>query len=121
TNVTFTFRPSDALELTAAPQLDWTDGDPRWWGTYGDVTTDHAYELGNLDAKSTSVTLRGTYTFTPHLTLQAYAQLFFATGHYGPFFEVKEGPGIHPVSLKDLRAVAPPDPSLNPDFKDGAL
>ena len=116
-----TFRPSDALELTANPQLDWTDGDPRWYGTYGDITTPHAYEIANLNAKSTSVVVRGTYTFTPLLTLQAYAQLFFATEHYGPFFEVQEGPGIHPVSLNDLRPVPPPDPAYSPDGKSSTL
>ena len=38
--------------------------------------------FGKLTAKSVSATLRATYTFTPQLTLQTYAQAFLASGHF---------------------------------------
>ena len=40
------------------------------------------YLFGKLAAKNVSATLRVSYTFTPRLTLQAYAQAFFASGHF---------------------------------------
>lgn len=38
--------------------------------------------FGARDTRSTDLTLRGTYTFTPDLSVQLYGQLFLATGRY---------------------------------------
>ena len=46
------------------------------------------YIFGNLTAKSVGGTLRASYTFTPTLTLQTYAQLFLASGHYSNLEQV---------------------------------
>lgn len=121
TNVTFTYRPLPQLELQLGPQLDWSNGDPRWFSTDGasDQSGPRVYHLANLDARATSATLRGTWTFTPRLTLQAYAQLFVATGHYASFFDAAAPAGRANVRLSDLVPVAAPSPDLNPDFKDG--
>lgn len=41
--------------------------------------------FGARDTRSLDLTLRGTYTFMPNLSLQAYSQLFLAHGRYGRF------------------------------------
>ena len=46
----------------------------------GDGTTDHVY--GTLFRNVVDVTVRGTYAFSPDLTLQAYLQPFVAVGDY---------------------------------------
>lgn len=65
------------LEIALEPQLTFTTGEPRFAGNVG---TD--YVFGRLLAKSASAILRVSYTFTPRLSLQTYAQLFLASGHY---------------------------------------
>src|SRR5205085_12700207 len=44
---------------------------------------ERSYVLAAQQARSLSATLRATYSFTPHLTLQAYGQLFTAGISYG--------------------------------------
>ncbi len=72
----------DRLELSLNPRIDWSHGDPRWVGTLGDPLGVHQYYFADLDARATSITLRGTFTVTPNLTFQAYAQLYLQTNHY---------------------------------------
>ena len=79
------------------------------------------YILGHLDAKSLGATLRATYTFSPRLTLKAYAQLFLASGHYSGFLSSFTNPaGPRPLVRLDGLLPAPP-PGSNPDFEEGAL
>jgi hypothetical protein len=96
----------------------YTRGEPRFVGT-GAVAGQ--YVFGRLEAASLSGVLRATYTFTPRLTLQAYAQLFLASGHYSDFLSYRSDPGgPRPVvHLADLRPALPPQ--TNPDFEQGAL
>lgn len=71
--------------LRALPQLDFSltpalvraAGEPRFAARTGD-----ALVFGTLTATELSGTFRATYTFTPRLSLQGYAQVFFAGGHY---------------------------------------
>ena len=79
------------------------------------------YVFGHLEAASIGAVLRTTYTFAPRLTLQAYAQLFLAYGHYAGFASYDADPnGPRPVvHLADLHP-APPPPG-NPDFEQGVL
>jgi hypothetical protein len=85
------------------------------------------YIFGELTAKSAGGTLRASYAFTPTLTLQTYAQLFLASGHYINLKQVSlpthgpaQGPGR--VSLSSF-AGSPATSSLTnaADFEDAAL
>ena len=106
------------LDFDLAPGFTANVGEPRYVDP-GSVAGE--YLLGHLDAKSLGGTLRATYTFTPRLTLTAYAQLFLASGHYTGFLTYLSNPeGPRPVvRLADLRPAPPP--SSNPDFEQGAL
>jgi hypothetical protein len=113
-----TLRALPQLDLDVAPSFTWNYGEPRY------VTTGNAagqYVFGHLDARSLGGTLRATYTFSPWLTLQAYGQLFLASGHYSGFVGANTDPvGPRPViHLSDLRSTAPP--GSNPDFEQAAL
>jgi hypothetical protein len=122
----YNFSADADLILNVLPQLDFdlaptftaNVGEPRYVDP-GNVAGE--YLLGHLDAKSLGATLRATYTFSPRLTLTAYAQLFLASGHYSGFLSYLSNPsGPRPVvRLDDLHPVTPP--SSNPDFEEGAL
>jgi hypothetical protein len=114
-DATLTWRPLPQLDVSIAPTAYWGRGEPRYVGTLAG-----AYQLGELTAKSLGAVMRATYTFTPRLTLQGYAQLFLASGHYGNFTTSQPSAGGPSHVRLDALAAAPP-PSGNPDFVDGAL
>jgi hypothetical protein len=67
------------------------------------------------------VTARVTYTFTPRISLQSYAQAFFAAGHYsdfGTFPTARAGRGV--IVHRD-ELVTTTSPATNPDFRNAAL
>ena len=119
-NATFALRPIPAIELDVIPHVTLSYGEPRWYDTI-DAGPMRTWYFGELDSKSFDVTLRGTYTFTPRLTLQAYAQLFVAGGHYGPLSSVSAPIAPHPyLAIGAFRGVAAP-PGDSPDFREGAI
>ena len=79
------------------------------------------YSFARQLARNVGATLRASYTFTPELTLQAYAQLFLLAEHYSDFSTFTAGaPGQRArVRLGDL--VAAPAPAANPDVQQAAL
>jgi hypothetical protein len=106
------------LDFDLAPTFTANVGEPRYVDP-GSLAGE--YLLGHLDAKSLGATLRATYTFSPRLTLTAYAQLFLASGHYSGFLTYLSNPsGPRPVVRLDELRPAPP-PFGNPDFEEGAL
>lgn len=118
-SATLTVRALPQLDFDLLPMWQWTKGEPRFAerGALGGT-----YVFGRLEAASVGVTLRTTYTFTPRLTLQAYAQLFLSSGHYSSFSDylaLATGPRpvVHVADLAPY-SLAPP---TNPDFEQGVL
>jgi hypothetical protein len=121
----FNFDLEGLLTVRALPQLDfdllptatWTFGEPRYAGV-GAVPGELLF--GNLTAGSIGATLRATYTFTPRLSLQLYAQLFLAYKHYDQF-SAFSGQGLGPlVHLSDLRTTTEV-PIINSDVEETVL
>jgi hypothetical protein len=105
------------FDLELFPTFTYNRGEPRY--VTGGAKPGE-YIFGHLAAASVGATLRTTYTFAPRLTLQGYAQLFLASGHYSDFLSNHDPSSTHPiVHLTDL--VPAPAPSSNPDFEQGAL
>lgn len=111
-------RPIPALDIGIGPNFVYTHGEPRF---AGGGALPGQYVFGSLAATSIGATLRATYTFTPRLTLQTYAQLFLASEHFSSFSVVSTDPAAaHPtVRLADLGATGAP--TGNPDVSEGAL
>jgi hypothetical protein len=105
------------LDLEVDPQLTYTSGEYRY-ASRG-VAAGGDYLFGRLLARSLGATLRAAYTFTPRLSLQAYAQLFLASGHYSDLRAAARGGAGATVHLGDL--TAPSAPAANPDFEKAAL
>jgi hypothetical protein len=109
-------RPVPQLEIELGPQVVHASGEPRFAGR-----RDDALVFGKLRATEASLTTRATYTFTPRLSLQTYAQAFFAAGHYSDFGDVPSaragrGAVVHRDELRATNA-----PAENPDFRDAAI
>jgi uncharacterized protein DUF5916/cellulose/xylan binding protein with CBM9 domain len=115
------------LTVRALPQLDfdllptgsYDFGEPRYAGPGANPGESL---FGKLTAASVGATLRATYTFTPRLTLQLYAQLFLAYKHYDQFSVFTAAPGqLGPaVHLANLRPTTQ-FPSVNPDLEEGVF
>ena len=56
--------------------------DNQWYGLNTDTLGVDQYTFANLDQTTTSATMRLNYTFTPNVSLQAYAQPFVSKGTY---------------------------------------
>ncbi|HWE27513.1 MAG TPA: DUF5916 domain-containing protein, partial [Polyangia bacterium] len=113
-------RPTPAVELDIIPHTNFGFGDPRWFDTRDNGDGTNSYYFADLDSRELDVTLRGTYTFTPTLTLQAYAQLFVAGGHYGQTsVAVGSGSGSE-LPFHAFRPTLMPSDDA-PDFRDGAI
>jgi hypothetical protein len=107
------------LEVELLPQLTHARGEPRFAWSAPNADTD-PYIFGRLLANSVGGTLRATYTFTPKLTLQTYAQLFLASGHYSDLKMLPRQPG-RLVRLADLDAQPSFTTPTTTDFEEAAL
>jgi hypothetical protein len=114
---TLSFHALPQLDIELLPQITWSSGEPRY--AWQAVTPGGPLLFGKLLARSVSATLRAAYTFTPQLTLQAYAQAFLASGHYD---DVRSAgtPGAL-VRLTDIALGTPVTSSQTPDFEEAAL
>jgi hypothetical protein len=115
---TLRLRVLPQLDVDVSPRLTFRAGDPRFVEQQP-LANDTRYLVGALTARSAGAVVRLTWTFTPRLTLQTYAQLFLATKHYTGFAAVHAS-GSRPVlHLAQLEPAAPP--TDNPDSSDGVL
>ena len=109
------------LELELAPMLEFNGGRVRNWFetpclddsgfTCSSDTFNRHYRFGELSSGTLSFTTRLSYTFSPRLSLQGYAQLFLDRGrwtHYSTIDSIGSSPFIR---YSDLR----PDPAFNGD------
>jgi hypothetical protein len=111
-----TVRPLPQFDLEFLPTATYDRGEPRYV-----ETASSEFLFGHLEAGSVGTGLRSTYTFSPRLTLQAYAQLFLAFGHYSAFQSYRWTAGAAPpvIHLSQLAPAGPP--TENPDFEQSAL
>jgi hypothetical protein len=80
---------TDRLQLGIIPEVSWGREGWQYVGQPADSAGRPHYLLGKLDQRTVSLTTRVTYAFSPHLTLQGYAQAFVGSGQYPGFAEVK--------------------------------
>jgi hypothetical protein len=116
-DATLQLRPLSRLDLELTPQIQHTRGEPRYAGR-GD--NPNRYLFGNLDALQLGGIARATYTFVPNLSLQGYAQLFFARGQFTDFAAYQASGASPRIALSELQPTAD-RPASNPDFVQAAL
>jgi hypothetical protein len=83
-----TVRPSSGTELALGPSLTRTIGPSQFVDapTEGPETR---HVVGELHQTTAALTLRASYTFTPDLTVQLYAQPFLSAGSFRGLKEVR--------------------------------
>jgi hypothetical protein len=108
-----TARPIPALETTLAAILE----RPALTARFLDRVDADTLRFGGLLATQMSITLRQQVVITRELTLQAYAQLFAANGHFEPFYEGDYSGGR--LEMTDLRLAS--DYAADYDFRESAL
>jgi len=112
-------RAHPQLELELIPTVNRTTGETRF-ATLGALPSEMIF--GTLGASSFATTARVSFTITPRLALQTFAQVFLAAGHYDDFRSFVSnggGPGSQNIRLAALTPTAPP--AQNPDFEDVSL
>lgn len=76
------------LEISANPAFSQSVNDAQYIDQVEDDAGATRYLVGRIKQTSASLTLRVAWTFSPKLSLQAYAQPFLATGRYAHYKEV---------------------------------
>lgn len=116
-NATLSINVLPQLDLSLTPELTTTSGEPRYFETEGD-----RYLFGRQLAQSLGLTLRATCTFTPRLTLEAYAQGFLAAEAYSDHASFP-APATGPRPVIHLDDLGPPPAAVesDPDYESATL
>ncbi|MCH8956107.1 carbohydrate binding family 9 domain-containing protein [candidate division KSB1 bacterium] len=100
TSARFSFKPTDALELSLEPEYERERTARQYFDEFGngrDVTFGQRYVFSAIDRSTLSTQIRLNYAITPDLSLELYAEPFAASGKRFDFGEL-----LKPRS-KDLR------------------
>ena len=109
-------RPVSQFELEIEPGYNFNRNFAQWVENKdedGDGEDDH-FIFGELESRVFEIGVRGTYAFTPSLSLQLFVQPFVTTGDYGaikelarprsyefsPYAGLEENPDFHSRSLR---------------------
>ena len=87
-SVNLNVRPSGAIDFQFGPLVNERRGDWQYVTQVEDGGGETHYVFAGLHQRTLSLTTRLSYTFTPTLTVQLYAQPFITAGEYGAFREV---------------------------------
>lgn len=83
------FRLGSRMELRVSPNMSFNNNAWQYVGTKT-VNGEPKYIFATLDQVTTALTTRLSYTFTPDMSLQLYAQPFISSGNYDQFMEVSD-------------------------------
>lgn len=78
------------VEIVAEPSISMVEDDAQYIDQVQDDAGQTRYLVGRIRQTSASLTLRASWTLSPRLSLQAYAQPFLATGAYATYKEVTQ-------------------------------
>jgi len=94
------------LDLSIGPSFFAQIDDSQYVDELEDTTGAPHYLLGRIHQVTTGLTLRGSYTFSPQMGQQFYAQPFISTGRYS---EYKEPVNPQAARYRDRYHVLQPD------------
>jgi len=113
------WRALSQFQIELKPHVSYSSGEQRYALHAADNVAPNPYLFGKLLGRNAGAVLRMGYTFTPRLSLQTFAQLFLAAGHYTDFRQAARTTAPSRIRLADLAPVAaPPDDA---DFEQAAL
>ncbi|MDH4222202.1 MAG: carbohydrate binding family 9 domain-containing protein [candidate division Zixibacteria bacterium] len=107
------FQPRSNLEFSLAPGYTHKKGISRWLTYLEDVEGNRTDDIfGEQEVEQFNMTIRGTFTFTKNLTLQVYAQPFFAAVDYKNFKKL-----VPPDNFEYVDSTVYNERIEQPDFK----
>jgi hypothetical protein len=83
-----TIQARENLEVFVGPSYSYRDEAMQYVAGAADETLAPHYVFARIRQATAAMTLRVNWTFSPRLSLQAYAQPFVATGRYGEYKDV---------------------------------
>jgi len=93
------------LDFYLGPSVMVRDDDSQYIDQLPDAGGTTRYLFGRIHQITTSLTVRANWTFSPHLSLQVYAEPFIATGRYSRY---KEAADTHAIAYADRFLVYDP-------------
>jgi len=75
------------LEMSLGPTFAYSIDDNQYVDEVADLMDDPHYVMGRIRQVTAALTLRASYTFSPRMGLQFYAQPFVSTGRYTDYKE----------------------------------
>ena len=85
------FKPASSIFVQLSPSYNWSQSKQQYVGREADPTATafggQRYVFGYVTTTTTSLETRVNWTMRPTMTLQLYAQPFFASGRYSAFSE----------------------------------
>ena len=97
-DLTATIQARSNLDLSLGPSFYERDDPMQYVAQSTDTTGQLHYLTAAIHQVTASMTIRLDWTFSPHLTLQAYAQPFVGTGRY---FDYKDVDNPHAANFRD--------------------
>jgi hypothetical protein len=110
------FRPSSAVQMSVGADVTTSDDDLQWYGNFTDAAGTH-YTFAHLKQKTFSFNGRMSYTMTPALTLQLYAQPFLTKGDYSDVRELSATPRANAYAQRYQPFAPPPGSDVGFNFK----
>jgi hypothetical protein len=113
------FRLSPELQLNVGTGFGRNHNNTQWLRNFVDASNVTHYSFAHLDQRTTSMSMRMNYTFTPNLTLELYAEPFVAEGTYSDVRELSATPEAESYDARFQPYTPPAGTSL--EFKFAAL
>lgn len=107
------FRPTSAIQMSIGYELSDRTDNSQWLGNFSDAAGTH-HSFARLVQQTRSFSARASYTMTPTLTFQLYAQPFMTKGTYADVRELSATPRAAEYDQR-YQPYTPP-PSADPGF-----
>jgi len=91
TNGSADIKASSAVQMSLGYSITWNVDDAQWYGNFASGGVTH-YTFAHLRQQTSSLNSRVSYTMTPTLTLQLYAQPFVTKGAFSNVRELSATP-----------------------------
>jgi hypothetical protein len=78
------------IDLYLGPSIYERNDPMQYVGQAADTAGTMHYVMARIRQTTTSLTMRMNWTFSPHLSLQAYAQPFIASGRYSEYKDIQD-------------------------------
>jgi hypothetical protein len=106
------------LQVSVGAGWNRNRNDRQWFGNFSGEGGATHYSFAHLDQETRSASLRVSYTATPTLSFQLYAQPFFSRGEYTDFRELSSTPRANDYDDRYVAYIPPASAARGFDVKE---